>query len=98
MKWLAQLAAFFVILWLVRRFWLWFWTTGWKRLLQHFLKPLERSASIPAERRGTLKRDPICGTHVDVTLAVTESAGGEVMYFCSEDCRDTFLRQARSAR
>jgi YHS domain-containing protein len=37
-----------------------------------------------------LVRDPICGMHLAEGLAVAERQGGEVIYFCSEACREKF--------
>ena len=34
-----------------------------------------------------LVRDPVCGTYVAPTAAVSLSAGGTTHYFCSEECR-----------
>ena len=47
--------------------------------------------SPPAAR---LVRDPVCGTHVAIASALTARAGGATHYFCSEQCRSTFLGQA----
>ncbi len=58
---------------------------------------LEGAAQRPrvAPRQGVmLVRDPVCGTYVDRTRAVSARGGGEVRYFCSEDCR-TAYRQGR---
>jgi YHS domain-containing protein len=37
-----------------------------------------------------LVRDPICGMHLAAGLAVAQREGGEVIYFCSEACREKF--------
>jgi YHS domain-containing protein len=37
-----------------------------------------------------LVRDPICGMHLAEGLAVVQRQGGEVIYFCSEACREKF--------
>jgi YHS domain-containing protein len=34
-----------------------------------------------------LVRDPVCGTYVAPTAALSLSAGGSTHYFCSEECR-----------
>jgi YHS domain-containing protein len=39
---------------------------------------------------GELKRDPICGTYVSTNTGITAKAHGEVVYFCSEECRKKF--------
>ena len=58
---------------------------------------LEGAAERPrvAPRQGVmLARDPVCGTYVDRTRAVSARGAGEVQYFCSEDCRAAY-RQGR---
>ena len=40
---------------------------------------------------GELKKDPVCGTYVSTSLAVTRKVKGEVLYFCSPECRDKFV-------
>jgi YHS domain-containing protein len=40
--------------------------------------------------RGTLHKDPVCGTYVSEDVAVKLDAGGRVDYFCSAGCRDSF--------
>jgi YHS domain-containing protein len=40
---------------------------------------------------GELKRDPVCGTYVPAATAVKKTvSGGEVVYFCSTECRDRY--------
>jgi uncharacterized protein len=56
-----------------------------------FSQPKPGSASAAASNvraGGELKRDPVCGTFVPVENSVRKTAGGEVVYFCSEACRD----------
>jgi YHS domain-containing protein len=38
-----------------------------------------------------LVRDPVCGMHLAPELAVPLKQGGEVLHFCSAECRDKFL-------
>src|ERR1700739_286937 len=39
-----------------------------------------------------LVRDPVCGMHLAEGLAIAErSSGGELVYFCSEECRSKFM-------
>jgi uncharacterized protein len=37
-----------------------------------------------------MKQDPVCGTYVPVSLAVTATHKGVTVYFCSSACRDKF--------
>ena len=49
---------------------------------------------VPPKRGVMLVRDPVCGTYVDRARAVSARGGGELHYFCSEDCRSAY-RQGR---
>jgi len=40
---------------------------------------------------GDLKKDPVCGTYVSTSLALTHTVKGELVYFCSRECRDKFV-------
>src|SRR3972149_3075319 len=43
--------------------------------------------------RGESARDPVCGMRVDPEhAAATVAFGGATYYFCSESCRDRFVR------
>jgi YHS domain-containing protein len=44
----------------------------------------------PTTGGGVLKRDPVCGTYVGVDNSVRKSVNGEVLYFCSTECRDKY--------
>lgn len=39
---------------------------------------------------GELKKDPVCGTFVSIALSVTRTVNGEVLHFCSPECRDKY--------
>jgi YHS domain-containing protein len=39
---------------------------------------------------GELKKDPVCGTYVSTALAVTRNVKGELVHFCSTECRDKY--------
>ena len=41
-----------------------------------------------------LARDPVCGTHVPVNAALSLTTKGRTQYFCSEKCRDEYLRKS----
>jgi YHS domain-containing protein len=45
---------------------------------------------------GELVRDPHCGTYVAKTSALSSLVKGEMVYFCSAACRDSYLAGARS--
>ena len=39
---------------------------------------------------GDLKRDPVCGTYVSTAVSVKRTVKGEVVHFCSKECRDKY--------
>ena len=39
-------------------------------------------------------RDPVCGTFVVPGKALSTTAGGETLWFCSEHCRSEFSRRS----
>jgi YHS domain-containing protein len=39
---------------------------------------------------GELKKDPVCGTYISAALAITRSVNGELLHFCSKECRDKY--------
>lgn len=95
MNWLLRISLLAVIVLALRSVWRWLWAAGWKRILAHAARQVDR-AQTPAEYVGAVKKDPVCGTHVDVELAVKESANGETLYFCSQDCLETYrARQSK---
>lgn len=89
MIWLLRLAALVAAVLLLRWLWSWFWSSGWKRLLVYATGKMERPP-LPSAHHGSVQRDPVCGTYVDVEVAVQGTANGQTFYFCSEDCRDAY--------
>ena len=39
---------------------------------------------------GELKKDPVCGTYVSASASVTRTVNGQLVYFCSPQCRDKY--------
>ena len=39
-----------------------------------------------------LQRDPVCGTYVTPSPALSLASGDSTVYFCSETCRDEYAR------
>jgi YHS domain-containing protein len=39
---------------------------------------------------GELKKDPVCGTYVSTSASVTRTVDGQVLHFCSKECRDKY--------
>lgn len=44
----------------------------------------------PVQAGGELRRDPVCGTYVSTAVSITKKVNGEVLYFCSNECRDRY--------
>jgi len=42
--------------------------------------------------KGMMVRDPVCGLHLPENRAITEVRAGERYHFCSERCRQSFLK------
>ena len=70
--WIAWILRILVVLLIIRAIW-------W------FVSGVVEGAM--SQRRVPLARDPVCGTFVDQSRALTARHGGTVHYFCSERCR-----------
>ncbi len=44
----------------------------------------------PVQAGGELKKDPVCGTYVSTAASLTRKVNGQLVYFCSEECRDKY--------
>ena len=68
------------------------------RAIWSFLSGLRAGASRPRPVRPQkgmpLVRDPVCGTFVEPTRAISQRAGSQVHYFCSDKCRRAFRQSA----
>jgi YHS domain-containing protein len=87
--WLLRLAILVLIVLALRSVLRWLLAAGWKHMVSRAVDRVEQ-AQKPAERVGAVEKDPVCGTHVDVELALQERTNGEILYFCSQDCRDAY--------
>jgi YHS domain-containing protein len=45
-----------------------------------------RNAPAAAE----LRKDPVCGAYVAPAAGVSRTVNGQIVYFCSEQCRDKY--------
>ena len=45
----------------------------------------------PVPAGGELKKDPVCGTYVSTAASVTRTVHGQVLHFCSKECRDRYV-------
>ncbi|MCX6629138.1 MAG: hypothetical protein NTW28_16085 [Candidatus Solibacter sp.] len=39
---------------------------------------------------GELKKDPVCGTYVSTGASLTRTVDGQLLHFCSKECRDKY--------
>ena len=54
-------------------------------------RPAPRHTPVqPVQAGGELKKDPVCGTYVPVAASVTRRVNGQLVYFCSQECRDRY--------
>lgn len=44
----------------------------------------------PVTAGGELKKDPVCGTYVSTSGSLSRTVNGELIYFCSAQCRDKY--------
>ena len=51
-------------------------------------RPAPKRGAVPTT--GSLKKDPVCGTFVAESASIKETIGGEVVHFCSAECRDRY--------
>ena len=82
--WIAWLLRFLLGLLVVWVVW---------RLLSGMVDGAAGPRRVPPQRAVPLVRDPVCGTFVDQSRALTTKRGGAVHYFCSEGCRREYNRQ-----
>ncbi|MYH28073.1 MAG: YHS domain-containing protein [Acidobacteria bacterium] len=68
------------------------------RLIWKFVAGAVSGAAGPRPRRTkrgvALVRDPVCGTYVEPSRAIRIRAGGMTHYFCSQECRRSFVKTA----
>ena len=86
MTWLIKVLFFFLCLTLLQR------------ILAKLFGPRLRTRRQPRPAgptktvSGQTVKDPQCGMYVATNLAIATRKKGDTFYFCSEKCRDEFLR------
>ena len=93
----------------ILRFLFWVLVVSWAvkllgRAIGGAKAPGSAPGNAPPETLGTSKRlvkDPVCGMHMAEELALPLQANGEVVHFCSQECRakyeSSMVRRAASA-
>jgi len=54
---------------------------------------VDTSYGPPGQVDDVMVKDPVCGTHFPKRDGVTVSTSHDVLYFCSNKCRDHYLAQ-----
>ena len=90
MAFLARIVR--LLLWLVVAVWL-------GRKLVSLLSSGERREVPPASPLAPkpLYRDPWCGTHVSPEISYSLEQGGQILHFCSAECRERYQASLRPA-
>jgi YHS domain-containing protein len=44
-----------------------------------------------------LERDPVCGTYVSPEISFTTEQSGQILHFCSAECRERYAKSSRRA-
>jgi YHS domain-containing protein len=44
----------------------------------------------PVQATSELKKDPVCGIYVSAAVSLTRTVNGQVLHFCSPECRDKY--------
>jgi hypothetical protein len=52
-------------------------------------RPVSRQAPV-VQAGGELKKDPVCGIYVSTAVSITKRIDGELVHFCSTECRDKY--------
>ena len=92
----------------ILRFLFWVLLVSWVvKLLGRAIGGAGATPTAPGDRESEpaggkrLVKDPVCGMHMAEELALPLAAGGEVLHFCSEECRakyeSSLVRRAASA-
>lgn len=69
---------------------------GYRLIRGMIAGPRERPGEGDSDPRGAvMTKDPACGTYFLKSQGVSARVGGEVLYFCSEECKDRYLKERR---
>ena len=78
---LGWLVRLLIIVLLVRAVW---------SFVSGFLAGASGPARVRPGKSMALVQDPVCGTYVEQSRALSKRTGAKVHYFCSENCRSVF--------
>lgn len=68
------------------------------RALKSWVNPAQkpkvrRDDHVPLQADDVMRQDPQCGVYISKRDAIVLHHKGDVLYFCSEACKDKFLEQ-----
>ncbi|MBO6002372.1 MAG: transcriptional regulator [Desulfovibrio sp.] len=58
-------------------------------------KAAERERKIQSDE---MVKDPVCGTYVDKSSAISVRSGDQVLYFCSYECRQKYIESVQEQK
>lgn len=87
MTWIVRLVRLLLLIVVARVVWRLFHRTSGGTPREGTARPGDRAASGTEE---PMARDPVCGTFVVRSRALSAAEGSQTHYFCSERCRQTF--------
>ena len=76
-----------MIVLLLRLLFVWFVVRGVLRLVRGIAEGMRAPVQPKAPQAVPLVRDPVCGTYVVPSSALSAGAGARMKFFCSENCR-----------
>jgi YHS domain-containing protein len=79
-----------VILLLLRLLLLWFIVRSVLRLVRGIAEGMKAPPAAKPPQAVPLVRDPVCGTYVVPSRALSAGTGAGTRYFCSENCRRSY--------
>jgi len=92
MTWLLRVLLLVMAFFLIRKV-VAYMFGGWSSSTRQ--KEAKRAPSGSKAIRGQMVKDPHCGMYVASSLALSLESGEEKLYFCSEECKDTYLRERK---
>ena len=84
-----------MIVLLIRLIFIWLVVRGLLRLLRGVAQGLQGPSAPAAPKAVPLVRDPVCGTYVVPSNALSAGSGAAMKFFCSEKCRRVYMAPER---
>ena len=73
----------------------WFARSAFRSVMASFQTgkpPVPQQRQPTVSPGGELKKDPVCGTYVSTAASITRSVNGELLHFCSAECRERYSK------